>query len=851
MNNERRTALLSVIAAIGILGLFFAGRIPQDPAYHLFADTRTIAGLANFWNVVSNLPFLAVGVFGLWRLPLLTQAESRSGYLLLCASVTLVGLGSAYYHHAPSNASLLWDRLPMTVAFMALFAMLLGERVITRYKQAWPWSLVLLGIGAALYWSWTESRGVGDLRPYAVVQFLPVILMPLILLLFSSRYLGNPLLLCAFALYFAAKALEHFDKPMQSLTGIVSGHSLKHVVAAVAVLCIILSVPARSTRRVATLGLLALALVATPVHAKDARDQFFASLQGLCGARFEGAKTFPTDSQDDFAGKRLVANFASCSDSEVRVPFLVGEDHSRTWVFTRTAGGLQLQHDHRHADGTPDAITMYGGMASSDGTSLAQSFVADSHTASLIPAARTNVWTVSLSADASKLTYHLERDAKPRFTAVLERARDEPVVVYRGATLIDVVTGRNRDDAAIVVRGERIQTIAAAAGYRIPKGAAVVDVSGRYVVPGFINAHVHLATPPERPYALAMLRRDVYGGVTAVRGMGDDARAMADLARGSRVGEFPGPEVLYPSLFAGPGFFEDPRVQSSSQGETAGRIPWMREIHADSDLAEAVTLARGSGASAIKVYANLDAASVGRIVAEAHRQGLPAWAHGAVFPASPLEVVQAGADTVSHVCMIAYQAQAMPATYHHRADVDESRLAGGMPPAVDAVFSAMKQRGTILDATLYVYLTIERMRAEMPKGEGPPIYCSSKLAGRIARAAHAAGVEIAVGTDAPAPGDDPYPAVQREMELLVEQAGMSPLQVLRSATLVGARSLGREADMGTIEPGKLANLVFLAADPSRDISATRQVVLTVKRGRGFARDAFVSPSARELGIEAP
>lgn len=180
-----------------------------------------------------------------------------------------------------------------------------------------------------------------------------------------------------------------------------------------------------SISRVTALGLMALALLATPVHAKDARDHFFATLKGLCGARFEGTKTFPSDSQDDFAGKRLVANIASCSDTEVRVPFLVGEDRSRTWVFTRTADGLQLQHDHRHADGTADAVTMYGGVASSAGTARAQSFAADAYTAKLIPAARTNVWTVSLSPDATVLTYHLERDAKPRFTAVLVRVRDQ------------------------------------------------------------------------------------------------------------------------------------------------------------------------------------------------------------------------------------------------------------------------------------------------------------------------------------------------------------------------------------------------------------------------------------------
>lgn len=422
---------------------------------------------------------------------------------------------------------------------------------------------------------------------------------------------------------------------------------------------------------------------------------------------------------------------------------------------------------------------------------------------------------------------------------------EDPVVVYRGATLIDVVTGRARVDTVIVVRGDRIEALADAKTYRAPKGARVVDVGGRYVVPGFINAHVHLTSPPDRPYAMALLRRDVYGGVTAVRGMGDDARAIADLARAAGVGEFPGPDIVYSALFAGHGFFDDPRAQSP--GVVAGQAPWMREISADTNLPEAVTLARGTGASGIKIYANLDAASVSRIVAEAHRQGMQAWAHAAVFPASPLDVVRTDADTVSHVCMLAYQAQPMPATYHHRADVDESLFAAGMPAAVDDIFVAMKQRGTILDATLYVYKTIERMRAEMKEGAGPPIYCSSALAGRIARAAHAAGVEIAVGTDSPTPRVDPYPAVQQEMELMVKQAGMTPLQVLRSATLIGARGLGREAEMGTIEPGKLANLVFLAADPTQDISATRQVVLTVKRGHEFTRKDFVPPSAKEFG----
>lgn len=176
-----------------------------------------------------------------------------------------------------------------------------------------------------------------------------------------------------------------------------------------------------SITSIAIAGVLAVAAAAGPSPAEETREQFFASLKSLCGAHFEGAMTFPADGRDDFTGKLLVADFASCSDDEVRVPFLVGEDRSRTWIFARSAEGLQLKHDHRHPDGTPDAVTMYGGMAQGTGSQWTQSFAADAYTAKLIPAAITNVWTVSLSPDGRTLTYHLERDAKPRFTAVLKR----------------------------------------------------------------------------------------------------------------------------------------------------------------------------------------------------------------------------------------------------------------------------------------------------------------------------------------------------------------------------------------------------------------------------------------------
>lgn len=154
----------------------------------------------------------------------------------------------------------------------------------------------------------------------------------------------------------------------------------------------------------------------------DGSNAYYDNLLGLCGSRYVGEMTFPLDGQDSFAGKTLVAHFKSCSQDQVLVPFSVGEDKSRTWVFTNSDDGLSLKHDHRHADGTPDEVTNYGGNAQASGSAFSQAFAADDYTKELIPEASSNVWTVTLSADKQQLTYHLERHQKPRFTAVLQRA---------------------------------------------------------------------------------------------------------------------------------------------------------------------------------------------------------------------------------------------------------------------------------------------------------------------------------------------------------------------------------------------------------------------------------------------
>jgi hypothetical protein len=164
----------------------------------------------------------------------------------------------------------------------------------------------------------------------------------------------------------------------------------------------------------------ALLYACAPTVKKDskmAESTFISRLSDFCGNSYSGKVIFPADGTDPFAGKELVMYVQSCSDSVVMVPFTVGEDKSRTWVIRKTPEGLQLKHDHRHEDGTPDEVTMYGGMSSSNTNSLKQQFQADAYTAQLIPAASTNEWTLELSPDGKTFSYILKRDNKMRFQA--------------------------------------------------------------------------------------------------------------------------------------------------------------------------------------------------------------------------------------------------------------------------------------------------------------------------------------------------------------------------------------------------------------------------------------------------
>jgi hypothetical protein len=231
-------ALAGVLAIAGAFG----PRISQPLSYHQFANQRTFLGIPHFSDVVSNLGFLVVG---LWGMAFVMKASSRTEGAFLHASerwpyfffflgVLLTAFGSAYYHWAPDNAGLVWDRLPMAVGFMGLLAAVLGERIAPSLSSRTIIPLLGGGLGSVLYWRWTDLTGRDDLRWYLIVQVGSLVLV-LALCFLRSRYTRGNDMFAVVGLYALAKVFEALDRPIFSLSGgFVSGHTLKHLAAAVA-----------------------------------------------------------------------------------------------------------------------------------------------------------------------------------------------------------------------------------------------------------------------------------------------------------------------------------------------------------------------------------------------------------------------------------------------------------------------------------------------------------------------------------------------------------------------------------------------------------------------------------------
>src|SRR5258708_5731813 len=238
MDTGVKRALLAVLT-LGPLAAGFALKpFPQPATYHAFADQRTWLGIPHFMDVASNLPFLVAGLVGVYNVIarttiLYTAPEARIPWLVLGLSISLTAFGSSYYHWDPSNATLFWDRLPMSIGFSALLGILVLERVDRRLGRALWLPLIAAGVGSLLYWRWRD-----DLRFYFLLQAWAVLLTPVILGLFPAPSSGTKWLWLGIGFYALSKIFELLDAPIYRATGLVSGHSIKHLAAGAGSWCL-------------------------------------------------------------------------------------------------------------------------------------------------------------------------------------------------------------------------------------------------------------------------------------------------------------------------------------------------------------------------------------------------------------------------------------------------------------------------------------------------------------------------------------------------------------------------------------------------------------------------------------
>lgn len=404
-------------------------------------------------------------------------------------------------------------------------------------------------------------------------------------------------------------------------------------------------------------------------------------------------------------------------------------------------------------------------------------------------------------------------------------------VALTNVTLIDGTGAMPRAGMSVLIQDGRIRDVFRTGEQTIPAGVTIHDLTGRYVIPGLINTHVHLLPifSTSRESGLSALERMLYAGVTTVREMVGDTRVTAEAARTVLLGARPLPNIHYAALMAGPAFFTDRRAAPTSIGYEPGEAPWAQAITRDTDIARAVARAAGTGATGIKIYADLEPQLVGRIAAEARRQGLQTWAHSTIFPSRPLDAVRAGVDGLSHVCGLVWQGLAsVPNRYHGERKFDPNLVEVTAPAFVD-LFAEMRRRGTSFDPTANHF-----NRTRRPEASG----CTLDLRVRLLKGLHQAGIRISTGTDYVMNEGEPDPTLFSEMAHLVETGVLTPLEAITAATVNGARAIGIEQTHGSIAPGKVADLVVLAADPTREIAAIRTIVSIIKGGKIYPRKEY-------------
>ena len=410
-----------------------------------------------------------------------------------------------------------------------------------------------------------------------------------------------------------------------------------------------------------------------------------------------------------------------------------------------------------------------------------------------------------------------------------------PSLALTGVTVIDGTGAPSKPNMTIVITGDRITSVAPTGQGPLPPNANVRDLRGHFVIPGLIDAHVHVGIGMVQNGTMARLLR---GGVTTVRNMVGNCAVLKEMARQAAAAEIESPDIYYSSVVGGEAMRADPRATTRGRG---GRGPGAGSEcgHVVGDSVDAraiVTTSKAAGVTGMKLYAAISADAGRRITEEAHGQGLVVWAHAALFPPRPSEVVNAGVDVLSHAAYLSWEVVDTLPTYRNRVRSAPFATAKPTDPAIERLLRTMAERGTILDATLWLFHAQATNPMPSPNEDfqvdESVLNAAARFAFDVARRARELGVLVSAGTDGQgAATEGSLPNLHAELELLVNESGFSPLEAIRSATSIAARTMRLEARIGTVAEGKQADLVVLRSDPTKAIGNTRDIAIVVKRGR--------------------
>ena len=399
----------------------------------------------------------------------------------------------------------------------------------------------------------------------------------------------------------------------------------------------------------------------------------------------------------------------------------------------------------------------------------------------------------------------------------------------------------------VLIEGPRISAVFRTGTRTVPTNATVKDMTGYYIIPGLIDSHVHVGTQARDSGVMEMVLRNVFmDGITTVRDMGGSMRIVVPLATKSLHDSTQLPRIYYSAIMTGPGrWFEGPFGENAAGGLPMGQSPLVRRVDAKSDIVQVIAEAKRAGAHGIKIYNGLDTGIVRRLVDEAHRQHMRVWSHLDVNPPRAGDIIGAGVEVVSHADqfrgeLLSPAARGTDST-SRALRLRELQSMQATDTAFDRVLTLMHHHRTMLDPTLMIMVPREAPADTSPENM-QRVYGTFRFSTAMTRRAAQRGIPIVAGTDAIGGSTA---NLHLELQFLSDSAGLTPLQTLRAATLNGAIALGMSDSLGSIQPGKIADLVVLCADPSRSIRNTQAIFAVMKGGLLVERK-----NPRRLGPQA-